>query len=66
MAKPPILKRRNPKQQSTPLTPDEKREAKRAAKKHGRSTPSLVDNINAQQHSGKRNKRKRKKSKKSR
>ena len=47
MAK-PIWEKKNPKKQSTPLTKKQKAKAKRAAKKHGRTTPSLVDNINAQ------------------
>jgi hypothetical protein len=60
MAK-PIWKRPNPKQQRTPLTADEKKAARRAAKQHGRSTPSLVDNINAQKKTTKQKKTKVKK-----
>ena len=42
-----IWEKKNPKKQSTPLTPKQKARAKRAAKQHGRKNPSLVDNINA-------------------
>ena len=42
-----VWEKKNPKQKSKKLTPSQKSKAKRQAKKHGRSTPSLVDNINA-------------------
>jgi hypothetical protein len=42
----PIWKKRNPKPRPTKMSPTEKAAAKRAAHKHGRSRPSLVDNIN--------------------
>ena len=44
----PIWEKDNPKQRSTKLTPAQQTAAKRQAKEHGRSKPSLVDNINAQ------------------
>ena len=47
MVKKQIWEKKNPKKKSTPLTPKQKAKAKRAAKKHGREHPSLVDNINA-------------------
>jgi hypothetical protein len=53
-SKKPIWEKQNPKAKSTPLTPAQKAKAKRAAKQHGRSQPSLVDNINAQKSSKKK------------
>ena len=49
-----IWEKRNPKQQSTPLTPKQKAKAKRSAQEHGRSTPSLVENINVQKSTKKK------------
>jgi hypothetical protein len=49
-----VWEKKNPKKQSTPLTPKQKAKAKRSAEKHGRSQPSLVDNINAQKSSTKK------------
>ena len=51
-----IWEKKNPKKKSTPLTKKQKAKAKakRTAKKHGRSTPSLVDNINARKSSKKK------------
>jgi len=46
--KQPIWKKDNPKSKSEEMTSDQKAKAKRAAKAHGRSQPSLVENINAQ------------------
>jgi ribosomal protein L15E len=37
--------RKNPKKTSTKLTPEQKAEAKQAAKKAGRKYPNLVDNM---------------------
>ena len=42
-----IWEKKNPKQKSKKLSPSQKSDAKQQAKQHGRSTPSLVDNINA-------------------
>jgi hypothetical protein len=50
MARPsrvPIWDRPNPKKRQDHLTPAEKRRATASAKRHGRSKPSLVENINA-------------------
>ena len=49
-----VWEKPNPKKKSTPLTPEQRAKAKRAAKKHGRSKPSLVDNINAKKSSKKK------------
>jgi hypothetical protein len=43
----PIWRKRNPKRQHRKMSRREKAAAKRAAREHGRSRPSLVDNINA-------------------
>lgn len=43
-----IWEKENPRRRSTPLTPAQKAKATRSAHEHGRDTPSLVDNINAQ------------------
>jgi hypothetical protein len=53
-----IWEKKNPKKKSTPLTKKQKAKAKRTAKKHGRSTPSLVDNINAQKSTKKKKSKK--------
>ena len=53
-SKKPIWEKKNPKKKSKPLTEQQRAKAKRAAKRHGRSTPSLVDNINAQKSSKKK------------
>ncbi len=42
-----IWERENPETTHKKLTKQQKAKAKRTAEKHGRSTPSLVDNINA-------------------
>jgi hypothetical protein len=57
-SKRPIWEKKNPKKRSTPLTKKQRAKAKRAAKRHGRSTPSLVDNINAQKSSNKKKSKK--------
>ncbi len=43
----PIWKRRNPKKTHTKMTARQRAKAKRAARRHGRKNPSLVENINA-------------------
>jgi hypothetical protein len=43
----PIWERPNPKKKTTHLTASEKRRAAASARRHGRSKPSLVENINA-------------------
>ena len=57
MARPKIWEKKNPKRKHTPLTKQQKAKAKRTAKAHGRSTPSLVDNINAQKSTKKKKKK---------
>ncbi|HZA71875.1 MAG TPA: hypothetical protein VE476_03090 [Propionibacteriaceae bacterium] len=52
MAEKKIWDKKNPKTKSKKSTPSEKASAKKRAKKQGRSKPSLVDNINAQKHTG--------------
>ena len=47
MAKKPVWEQKNPKQTHEKLTPRQKAEAERLARKHGRDNPSLVDNVNA-------------------
>ncbi len=42
-----VWEKKNPKQTSKQLSPSQKSDAMQQAKQHGRSTPSLVDNINA-------------------
>jgi hypothetical protein len=54
MAKQKIWEKKNPKKKHKKLSADQKQAAKRSAKKHGRSTPSLVDNINAKKKAGKK------------
>jgi hypothetical protein len=49
-----VWEKKNPKKQSKHLTPKQRAKANRSAEKGGRSTPSLVDNINAQKSSTKR------------
>ncbi len=49
----PIWEKKNPKRKSRKMSAVEKTEAKRQARKHGRSKPSLVDNINASKGKGK-------------
>lgn len=67
MAK-PIWEKKNPKRSSQTMTASEKASAKKAAKEQGRSSPSLVDNINAEKRStsskSKSSKKKKSKSKK--
>ena len=64
MAKPKIWERTNPKKKTTRRSPQKQQaRAKRAAKAHGRSTPSLVDNINAQQSTTPTKKKKKKEKK---
>ena len=46
MAK-PIWKRPNPKRRHAKLTRRQREKARRIARRHGRTQPSLVDNINA-------------------
>lgn len=63
MAEKKIWEKKNPKSKSKKSTSAEKASATKRAKKHGRSKPSLVDNINAQKVSkskggGKKNKKK--------
>jgi hypothetical protein len=43
-----VWEKENPKARHQKMTPKQKAKAKKAAKRQGRSTPSLVDNINAQ------------------
>ena len=52
MAEKKIWDKKNPKTKSKKSTPSEKASANKRAKKQGRSKPSLVDNINAQKHTG--------------
>jgi len=46
-SKAPIWQRTNPKKRSSHLTPAQKRRAAASARRHVRSKPSLVENINA-------------------
>ena len=46
-----IWERANPKQRRMAMTPAQRAAAKRAANRQGRSTPSLVDNMNAMRRS---------------
>jgi len=43
----PVWKKKNPRKNSTPLTPAQKARAKAAAKRAGRPWPNAVDNIAA-------------------
>lgn len=45
MANKPIWEKKNPKKKSKKLTPSQKAEAKRRAKKAGRPYPNAVDNV---------------------
>jgi hypothetical protein len=45
--KTPIWERPNPKKRSSHLTPGQKKSAAASARRHGRSRPGLVENINA-------------------
>ena len=56
-----IWEKPNPRSTSEKMTPSEKAEATKTARAHGRATPSLVDNINAQKKAGKTKGSKRKK-----
>jgi hypothetical protein len=40
----PIWEKKNPKKKSTPLTPEQKAQAKARAKAAGRPYPNMVDN----------------------
>jgi hypothetical protein len=57
MAKKKIWEKKNPERKRKHLTPKQKAEAERSAKQGGRSTPSLVDNINARKSTKKKKKR---------